>query len=288
MEKFVSIVKVLEMPRPAGEFRSIKINDGGFLDYEVIGEGPPLVMLHGFLANRSTFSRQLQSFAEHYQLILLNLRGCAGSNYAVPSNYGLTTSDLEDLSAILDAENIESANLFAHSSGGATAFALARNVPSRVDRIVLVEPTLIQLMPSAEYEKIASEHNNLAAVGETNGAAEGLRAVVAKGGGDAWAQLDKRKQDAALHSMAGCAPFVGPHLRSINETVVTEEDVKNLQAHSLLFYGDRSYWWQKFIAGRFRELRPDITLKTIKNAGHNVHRDQADIVNAETLGFLSK
>ena len=276
------------MSSSAREVRSIKISNGDYLDYEVIGEGPPLVMLHGFLANQSTFARQFESFAEHFQLIVLNLRGSAGSNYAVPPDYGLATTDLEDLLVVLDAENIRSVNLFAHSSGGATAFALARNVPSRVNRIVLVEPTLIQLMPAAEYGKIASEHNNLAAVCEAKGAAEGLRAVVAKGGGDAWAQLDKRKQDAALHSMAGCAPFVGPHLRSINETGVTEEDLENLQAPSLLFYGDRSYWWQKFIAGRFRELRPDITLKTIKNAGHNVHRDQADIVNAETLGFLSK
>ena len=275
------------MPRPAGEVRSIKISNNDYLNYEVIGEGPSLVMLHGFLANQSTFSRQLESFSENYQLILLNLRGSAGSNYAVPPNYGLATSDLEDLLAILDAENMHSVNLFAHSSGGATAFALARNVPSRVDRIVLVEPTLIQLMPSTEYKKIASEHNNVAAVGEAKGAAEGLREVVAKGGGDAWAQLDKKKQDAALLSMAGCAPFVGPHLRSINDTEVTEEDVKNLQVPALLFYGDRSYWWQKFIAGRFRELRPDIMLQTIKNAGHNVHRDQAEIVNAETLGFLS-
>ena len=276
------------MPRSAGDVRSIEINGGDSLEYEVLGEGPPIVLIHGFLANRFTFSRQIEAFAKDYQLVLLNLRGCAGSNHTVPLNYGITTSDLEELTRVLDAENLESVNLFAHSSGGATAFALARNSPLRIDRIVLVEPTLIQLMPLPEYEKIASEHDDMAAVSKTKGAAEGLREVVAKGGGDAWAQLDKKKQDAALLSMAGCASFVGPHLRSINKTEVTEEDVKNLQSPALLFYGDRSYWWQKYVAGRFRELRPDIMFKTIKNAGHNVHREQADIVNEETLRFLSR
>ena len=276
------------MPRPPGEVHSIKINDNDCLEYEVIGNGPPLVMLHGFLANRFTFSRQLESFAKHYRLILLNFRGCSGSSYAVPPDYGVGTSDLEDLSAVLEAENLASVNLFAHSSGGATAFALARNSPTRVDRVVLLEPTLIQLMPPAAYRKISAEYDAIIGIDEARGGAACLREAVTSAGGNAWVQLDQKKQEEVLLAMAGSAPFVSPHLRSLCELKVTEEDVRNFQAPLLLLYGDTSFWFQEIIADKFRENRPDLMLKTVQNAGHNVHRDQADTVNTETIDFLTK
>ena len=56
----------------------------------------------------------------------------------------------------------------------------------------------------------------------------------------------------------------------------------------LLLYGANSFWFEGIIADRIRALRPDLRVLTVENAAHNVHRDRADVVNAEVLAFLSK
>ena len=277
-----------QRPKIAGIVRSIRANDGTKLEYEIVGSGPPLVMLHGLLANRFTFSRQREVFAEHFRLILLNFRGSAGSNDPLPSNYGVGASDLDDLRAVLDAEKFESVSLFGHSSGGATAFLFATQSPERVDRLVLLEPTLTRLMPPTEYTRITAENEKFAAIADAESPSACLQATVASMGGASWAKLDPETQTDRLKGLAGSAPFIGPHLRSLNALAVTEEDTLTLRPPTLLLYGANSFWFEKFIADRFRTLRPDLRVLTVENASHNVHRDRADIVNAEAMAFLAK
>ena len=274
------------MPRSSGETRSIELAHGERIEYGVIGAGPPLVMLHGFLANRFTFSRQLEALGEYFQLILINLRGGAGSSFSVPSNYGIGTSDVDDLRTILDAEELERVSLFGHSSGGATSFVFAIQSPDRVERAVLLEPTLAALMPPTEFSRFAKENERIAAVAKNQGYAAGLNAAVSSAGGEAWAQLDEEVKAERLSALSGSSAFAGPHLLSLNGLRVTEQDVRNLRVPALLLYGANSFWFEQCIADQFRELRPDIRVVTIEDAGHNVHRDQADTVNTETLSFL--
>ena len=63
--------------------------------------------------------------------------------------------------------------------------------------------------------------------------------------------------------------------------------MEKLKPSTLLIYGANSLWFEQFIAERFQQIRPDIKILTIENASHNVHRDQANTVNAEALAFLS-
>ena len=51
------------MENSTSETRTIKTADGNILEYQVIGDGPPVVFLHGFLANRFTFSRQIEALS---------------------------------------------------------------------------------------------------------------------------------------------------------------------------------------------------------------------------------
>ena len=275
------------MENSTSETRTIKTADGNSLEYQVIGDGPPVVFLHGFLANRFTFSRQIEAFADHHKLILINLRGSAGSNFLVPENYGIATTDLDDLRTILDAERLNKVNLFCHSSGGAVGFLLAMQSPERVDRAILLEPSLFRLMPVAKLNTVIEETNAVVNVAQKQGPYEGLKAAIISAAGDAWTNLDQQTQEKRLSALAGSAAFVGPHFLSLIQLDITEEDVENLKPSALLIYGANSFWFEQFIAERFRQIRPDIKILTIENASHNVHRDQANTVNKEALTFLS-
>src|SRR5712692_8361112 len=100
--------------------------DGTVLQYEVDGTGEPVVCLHGGLDGRNSFRRQRETLSGGFRFVLRDLRGHNGSEWRQPDDYGIETTEVDDIVRVLDAEGIERAHLLGHSSGGAIAFAFAR------------------------------------------------------------------------------------------------------------------------------------------------------------------
>ncbi|MBD0843805.1 MULTISPECIES: alpha/beta fold hydrolase [unclassified Streptomyces] len=113
--------------------------DGAALTYD--DEGPrdggdvPLVLVHGWTANRHRWDHQLAHFAERRRVVRLDLRGHGES-----SGTGVRTIDelARDVLALLDHLKIERCVLVGHSMGSMIAQSLALAHPDRVERMVLV------------------------------------------------------------------------------------------------------------------------------------------------------
>ena len=159
-----------------GEVRSTVTDDGVEIEYEVLGSGAPLVLLHGGFAGRFTFSRQ-RSLAERYRLIIPSSRGHDGTDGTLPASFGFDTSEVDDLHAVLQAEGVSRTHVVGHSTGGATAFALARRSPERVDHLVLIEPTLLQILRRSEREPVAQLFLSIIDLGRREGGLAALRAI---------------------------------------------------------------------------------------------------------------
>lgn len=90
------------------------------------GDGPPVVLLHGFPDDRHGWDRQIAPLAEAgFRVIAIDQRGCgeAGSGATVGS-YALTRL-VDDVEAALEALGIEQADLVGHDWGGAVAWTAA-------------------------------------------------------------------------------------------------------------------------------------------------------------------
>ncbi len=269
-----------------GEMRSTLSNDGVTLQYEVVGEGPPVAMLHGGLVGRSAFSRQREALAKDYRLIIPSSRGHDGTEILFPDDYGFANTETSDLSAIFDAEGIERASLIGHSSGGAIAFAYGRDFGDRVDRMVLIEPTLLALLPSEILDPVRAATSDIIKKGETEGGIVAIRATMEYIGGEAWQSLGEDKQQAQLQRLEPLAPIPVPHLKALLGFAVKPSDLEKLRPPTMLVFGEKTIDFYIGIAARCREIRPDIDVMTIDNAGHNSHRERPDIVNGAILGFL--
>jgi pimeloyl-ACP methyl ester carboxylesterase len=114
-----------------------------------------------------------------------------------------------------------------------------------------------------------------------------LRAVLDLIGGEPWRRLDAETRAKSLAAIASVAPMVGPHMRGLCELSTPAADVLGLPVPALLLYGEHTFPFHAAIAARFRELRPDLRVLTLARAGHNVHRDQAEVVNGEITAFLA-
>jgi pimeloyl-ACP methyl ester carboxylesterase len=107
-----------------------------------IGEGPPLLMLHGGGPGASglpNFVRNVSALAERFRLIVPDMPGFGWSTKGVDRKdpFGdLATAML----ALLDALGVERTHALGNSLGGACVLRMALEAPERVDRLVLLGP----------------------------------------------------------------------------------------------------------------------------------------------------
>jgi len=108
------------------------------LHYYTMGQGFPLVMIHGWCSDGLGFTLQT-SFAYKYQLIFPDLRGHGKSPKPhMPSNASLLASDVNRLLEKLD---IKKAILCGGSFGGMVALQFALDYPRKVEALILSDTT---------------------------------------------------------------------------------------------------------------------------------------------------
>lgn len=120
--------------------RKIKAADGVSVRYAVIGEGKPLVLLHGF-------SDQIESWTEFgyadalasagRRLVLIDQRGHGGTSALHDIDAYAPARRAGDVAAVLDEIGAQRTDIFGYSMGGWTALNVARFHADRVDRLVV-------------------------------------------------------------------------------------------------------------------------------------------------------
>ena len=113
--------------------------DGVGIEYEVTGEGRPVVLLHGFPDSGRLWRHQVPALAEAgFRVIVPDLRGYGRSDkpeaveaYSLPLVAG-------DVMAMLGQLGIARAHLVGHDWGAAVAWGLASLAPDSVDHLVVL------------------------------------------------------------------------------------------------------------------------------------------------------
>jgi 3-oxoadipate enol-lactonase len=116
--------------------RASRASNGGVeLAYEVVGSGPPLLLVQGLGYGGRGFGPAIALLAEDFTVALFDNRGFGASD--VPAG-PYSVGDLAgDAAAVLDAAGFERAHVVGASLGGMVAQELALARPGRVDRLVL-------------------------------------------------------------------------------------------------------------------------------------------------------
>jgi pimeloyl-ACP methyl ester carboxylesterase len=112
--------------------------EGVTLAGETIGEGPPIVLLHGLSATRRNVLQGSRHLVKRgYRLIAYDARGHGASSPAPAYDYARL---LDDLEAVLGHLEIGRAAFVGSSMGAATAMAFALERPERVAALVQITP----------------------------------------------------------------------------------------------------------------------------------------------------
>ncbi|MBB3523262.1 alpha/beta fold hydrolase [Rhizobium sp. BK456] len=110
--------------------------------YEIRGEGEPLLLLHGGLGQIEMFAPVMPVFADHRQVIAVDLQGHGRTPLGKrPIDLAAIGADLAILVKQLGYDKL---NVFGYSFGGGVALNMAANAPDRVRRLVILSAPYAQ------------------------------------------------------------------------------------------------------------------------------------------------
>ncbi|GIJ24967.1 hydrolase [Micromonospora qiuiae] len=116
--------------------------DGTELAYRVVGSGQPLVCVPGGPGQAAEYLGELGALSDHRTLFLLDNRGTGGSQAPQDATTYRVDRLVQDVEAFRAHLGLERMDLFGHSASGGTCLLYAAEHPHRVDRLVLVAPSL--------------------------------------------------------------------------------------------------------------------------------------------------
>lgn len=262
--------------------RAQQVRVGGqSIAYRTAGDGPPLILLRGFLCDSRCWGGQLASLAGQFRLVAWDAPG-AGSSPDPTDDF--TVTDWADvLTGFLEAIEVDRANVLGLSWGGMLAQELYRLHPERIERLGLAD-TYAGWKGSLPGDVVEKRRARC-----YRDASRPRREVV----GD-WVPVEffaNASAELAAEMAAVVADFhpLGFRLmaRSLADTDTTAI-LETITVPTLLLWGDEDQRSPLSVAEQFHAAIRDSTLSVIRGAGHVSNMEKPDDFNAQVRGFLTE
>ncbi|HEY2330197.1 MAG TPA: alpha/beta fold hydrolase [Verrucomicrobiae bacterium] len=106
------------------------------LHFKQLGQGEPLVLLHGLFGQSDNWFGVAPKLAEKFHVLMPDLRNHGHSPHHPEMDYPLMAADVEKFFV---ANNLQNASVIGHSMGGKVAMQFALDFPARVKKLVVVD-----------------------------------------------------------------------------------------------------------------------------------------------------
>jgi pimeloyl-ACP methyl ester carboxylesterase len=245
-------------------------------------DAPPLVLLHGYMANLTMWSPNIADFSKDYRLYAIDVMGQAGKSIPDPDEPIGDAADLTAwLSETLNGLNLERIFLVGMSYGGWLALNFAMTAPERVRKLVL-------LSPAASLQPLVRQF--------------GLRVMamiffptrLTVNSLMGWMGIKDTPGDTLTRCVLDLAYLGMKHFRLVPETarvmpgVFSDDELRALPVPVLLLIGENEVIYDAAKAlVRARALLPNFEGELVPQSNHNMCASQYRIVDARVLDFLS-
>ncbi len=261
--------------------------DGLAYHVETVGNGPPLVLLHGFTGSRTSWQQLTGSLGHHYASLIPDHigHGLSGAPRAL-ERYQMRRV-VDDLVEVIRACGHERAVWLGYSMGGRAALQVALHRPEAVSALILEGASPGLADPTERRERIAADE----------ALADRIEAEGVDWFADYWGAL------AIWETQSSLNPVIGVALRQqrlAQRAVGLANSLRGMGA------GAQDPLWDRLsevampvqlIAGALdekyshiaREMAlalPKATIQLIEDAGHAAHLEQPDVFASVVLDFL--
>lgn len=255
----------------------------------VIGDGPAIVLLHGFTGDLHTWDGLVPVFAKTHRTIAVDLLGHGGTDAPTdPERYRMERC-VDDLAALLEGLRVERASLLGYSMGGRVALHFAAAVPDKVNTLVLESASPGIADPVERAARIESDEALADAIER-----DGIAAFV-----DRWERLplfgSQRRLPAEVRSaqrarrLDNRAAGLANSLRGMGAGAQRPlvDDLAGMSMPSLLIAGELD---EKYcaIVREMAAAMPNARAVIIPDAGHNVHLERPDDFADTVVAFVRR
>jgi pimeloyl-ACP methyl ester carboxylesterase len=238
------------------------------IHYVQTGKGPNLVLIHGIASNLGQWQLSiLPTLVNDFRVTMYDLRGHGYSDMPLK---GYTPDHMVgDFSGLMDHLGIERASILGHSYGGVVVLYYAMLHPTRVDKLIVADTGIPSLEPR--------NGKNAALVGWQEALRrEGVEVPEEKAAdlaylleqtlmlrGRRWRGMGARRAIARLSRFSNTTSFSDEYR---GHPGLTLEMIRQIQAPTLLIYGDRSPMMASFDS--LRNNLPNRRTAIIPDGGH--------------------
>ncbi len=253
------------------------IINGAKLWYDILGDGEPLLLHHGYTASRVNWLPVAERLKDKYKIILMECRG-TGESEDTADGYSLEQY-AADVIGMMDHIGVDKFTYAGHSMGGGIGFLLGLNHADRLDRLILMAP-----IPAAG---IAGEPNRELLATRLKARSENNRALF-KAEMEATrfrpdVQTDEWFESRVDHLMRISDGHVVGGMETMHDLDV-ENQLPSLNVPTLMLAGAVD-GLLKANLGDFLRL-PDASLHVFSRAGHDVAIHEPDGVSEAIDSFM--
>jgi pimeloyl-ACP methyl ester carboxylesterase len=255
--------------------------DGTTIAFDRSGEGPPIVLVGGAMADRSAAAELAARLAPDLTVIAFDRRGRGESGDTPP--YAVDR-EVEDIEALILAVGGR-AFVLGHSSGAVLALELARTHPELVTKLALYEPPFIvgggRPLPPADYVTHLDDLVSRGRRGDavefflTTGVGVGVEVVTEMRGQPFWSSLE-----ATAHTLA----YDGTIMRgTMGGSPVPLRRWASVGVPALVMDGGASPDWQRHSVRALADVLPNARRLTVEGQDHG---PDSGVLAPALVGFL--
>ncbi|HSP21862.1 MAG TPA: alpha/beta hydrolase [Planococcus sp. (in: firmicutes)] len=251
-------------------------SDGMELYYEDIGEGPPLLLLHGLTSSHAMFYREMNFFKKKFRVIALDARGHGKSTK--PLKFTLD-DHINDAAALIRHLGLQSLSVIGVSMGSYIAQGIAIELPERINKLVLVATKSHGEQSSMEelFNRYKEEF-------------QGLNIVEKLQKSSQFMFHDQEKVNRWLEKTAENGEGLTGREQTIASAALVDFDFRptlaKLQAETLVISGSHDGLNPPAKGRETAEFIPDAVFMEFKHSGHAPNVEQARLFLGITDNFL--
>lgn len=251
------------------------------LNYKVVGDGTPVIILHGLFGSLDNWQTISKKISEHgYKVYTVDQRNHGKSPHTSLHTY---SEMAKDLAHFMDNMNLQKSIIIGHSMGGKTAMQFAADFPNRIDKLCVVDigpkyypphhQTILKALHSVKTNQITSRKEAEEAIGQ-HISEFGIKQFLMK-------NLDRK--DATSFRWKMNLPVLSEQIENVGAEIKWNKPFTEL---SLFIAGENSDYIIKEDHEGIKTLFPKATIINIKEAGHWVHAEQPEAFTETVLQFL--
>jgi pimeloyl-ACP methyl ester carboxylesterase len=270
--------------------------NGVKLHYVTQGEGPLMLLLHGFPEFWYSWRHQIPEFAQYFKVVALDLRGYNDSDKPKEKSAYVMDEFVKDIHGVIKGLGYEKCILVGHDWGGAIAWNFAYTYPEMLERLIILNlphpakfsqglltpqqllrssyifffqlPWLPELfIKSSDYAAIEKAFKGMAVDKNTFTQED----------------LDAFKNAAAK---TGALTAILNYYRNIFRQRILKRNWGILQVPTLMIWGEKDTALGKELTYGTEAYVQDFQIKYISNCSHWVQQEKPDLVNQYIREFL--